>query len=245
MILADVGILAVESNRTRLYLQQMVKHQLLPAMVLLMEDPSKKTAESAALLERIQHRQKIQYDTAGEFDMSLSVRNYLEINDIPYQVLPWLDPNNAEVVRAVADCSTTILIYSGPGGAILRRDILSTGKKFLHVHPGYLPGFGGSTTIYYSLIKEDRCGATAFFLTDKIDAGPVIRREFYPSPSDRTTIDLWYDPFIRSDLLVKVLQDYVKNGKMESQPQPEAGETYFIIHPVLKHIAILSNKNTD
>lgn len=240
MILSDIGMLAVESNRTRLYLQQMVKYQLLPSMVLLMEDPTKKTPEGVAA-ERVQHRQAVLHGEDG-FDLTLSVRDYLEMNNIPYQVLPWLDPNNAEVVRAVGNCQASILIYSGPGGAILRQEILLVGKKFLHVHPGFLPGFGGSTTIYYSLLKENICGASAFFLTDKIDAGPIIRREVYPPPADRTTIDLWYDPFIRSDLLMKVLKDYVENGKMEPRPQPEGGgETYFIIHPVLKHIAILSS----
>lgn len=240
MILSDVGMLAVESNRTRLYLQQMIKHQLLPSMVLLMEDPTKKTPEGIAV-EHSLHRQSVVHGE-DEFSLTLSVRKYLETNHIPYHVLPWIDPNNPEVIQAVVDCPPSILIYSGPGGAILRRGILSTGKNFLHVHPGYLPGFGGSTTIYYSLLKENVCGASAFFMTDTIDAGPIILREIYPPPADRTTIDLWYDPFIRSDLLIKVLKDYVKNGNMESRSQPEnSGETYFIIHPVLKHIAILSS----
>jgi methionyl-tRNA formyltransferase len=239
MILTDVGMLAVESNRTRLYLQQMVINQLLPAVVLLMEDPALKTPEGVAI-ERIQHQQETHHNQGGDFDLTLSVRNYLDENRIPYQVLPWLDPNNAGVINAVTNSQPSILIYSGPGGAILRRDILSTGKHFLHIHPGFLPGFGGSTTIYYSLIKENLCGASALFLTDKIDAGPIIRREVYPPPADRTTIDLWYDPFIRSDLLVKVLMDYVSTGEMEAQPQPQSdGEVYFIIHPLLKHIAIL------
>lgn len=240
MILSDVGMLAAESNRTRLYLQQMVRHQLFPAMVILMEDSTQKTPEGLAV-ERMGQQNEL-YSNGEEFDLSISIRDYLDANSIPYQILPWLDPNNSEVIRAVADCSPSILIYSGPGGAILRHNILSTGKQFLHIHPGYLPGFGGSTTIYYSLIKENLCGVSAFFLTDKIDAGPIIRRDVYPPPADRTTIDLWYDPFIRSDLLVKVLKDYVKTGEMETKPQPKGGgETYFIIHPVLKHIAILSN----
>ncbi len=240
MILPDIGMLAVESNRTRLYLQQMVKYQLLPSVVLLMEDLTKKTPESVAVEHGLHQPTALRGE--DDFSLTISVRNYLEINNIPYQVLPWIDPNNPEIIQAVAECPASILIYSGPGGAILRRGILSIGKKFLHVHPGYLPGFGGSTTIYYSLLKENDCGASAFFMTDTIDAGPIIRREVYPPPADRTTIDLWYDPFIRSDLLIKVLKDYVKNGNMESRSQPEnGGETYFIIHPVLKHIAILSS----
>jgi methionyl-tRNA formyltransferase len=242
MILSDIGMLASESNRTRLYLQQMVRDQLLPAMVILMEDPIQKTPENVAI-ERSQKEQEVFHNLREGFDFTLSVSDYLEENHIPYQVLPWLDPNRPEVIRAVESCQPSILIYSGPGGAILRSNILSTGKQFLHIHPGYLPGFGGSTTIYYSLLKENLCGVSALFLTKQIDAGPVIRREFYQPPSDRTSIDLWYDPLIRSELLAKVLNDYAETGKMEAHPQSgeSDGETYFIVHPVLKHIAILSD----
>jgi methionyl-tRNA formyltransferase len=241
MILSEVGMLAAATNRTRLYLQRLVKNKLLPALVLLMEDSSQQTSEGRAV-DQMQRKQGIIQYQGDVFDLDLPVRDYLEAEGIPYQVLPSLDPNNPEIVSAVAACSPPVLIYSGPGGAILRKDILSTGKRFLHIHPGFLPGFGGSTTIYYSLIKENHCGVSAIFLTDRIDAGPIIRCEIYPPPEDRTTIDLWYDPFIRSDFLIKVLKEYLKNGKFESQPQPDSsGETYYIIHPVLKHIAILSS----
>lgn len=240
MIMSDVGMLATTSNRTRLYLQQMIKNKLLPAFVLLIEDPIQQTPEGKAI-EQMHRKQGIIHYHGEDFDLDLPIRNYLESEGIPYKTLLSLDPNNPEVVNAVVACPQSILIYSGSGGAILRHDILSTGKRFLHIHPGYLPDFGGSTTIYYSLLKENICGASAIFLTDNIDNGPIIRREIYPPPEDRTTIDLWYDPFIRSDLLVKVLRDYVKSGEIDAQPQTKNdGDLYFIIHPVLKHIAILS-----
>ena len=240
MILSDVGMLAVESNRTRVYLQQMVKQKLLPAMVLLMEGSVKKNPETIAI-ERKRFADKT-HEVEGEiFDLNLSVREYLEANSIPFQLLLGLDPNHADIIHAVTNCQPSILIYSGPGGAILRHDILSTGKQFLHVHPGFLPDYKGSTTIYYSLIKDNLCGASAFFMTEKIDNGSIILREIYPPPADRTTIDLWYDSYIRSDLLLKILKDYVNSGKIKTEPQPVVGsEIYFIIHPVLKHIAILS-----
>ena len=163
---------------------------------------------------------------------------------IPHQRLPTLDPNAASVVAAIRQLPQSILVYSGPGGVILRKDILSTGKRFLHVHSGILPYFRGSTTVYYALLEEGRCGATAFFFDEKIDTGPVIRTRAFPPPEDRTSLDLFYDPLIRSQLLVDVLRDYAATGKMPVEPQdPEAGETYFVIHPVLKHIAILAGES--
>ena len=48
---------------------------------------------------------------------------------------------------------------------LLKEKILDTGKKFLHIHGGYLPDYKGSTTNYYSLINENTIGASAIFLT--------------------------------------------------------------------------------
>lgn len=58
----------------------------------------------------------------------------------------------------------------------------------------------------------------------------------------RTLIDLYYDPFIRSEPLIDVLRYYAENGDFPVESQESIdGETYFIIHPVLKHIAIGSS----
>ena len=71
----------------------------------------------------------------------------------------------------------------------------------------------------------------------------MIRKRTYPAPEDRTTIDLFYDPFIRAELLAEVMEEYAQRGEMPLEPQDTGvGETYFIIHPVLKHIAILAGE---
>jgi len=235
-------MLAVSSNRTKLYILQMAKHQVLPARVVYMEIPSESTPESQAV-EREAESGGTTNDNYHGFDLSVPVPDLLETLGVPFVSVDSLDPNSELVVNAVAQCQQSILIYSGPGGAILRKQILSTGKRFLHTHSGILPFFRGSTTVYYSLLKEGDCGATAFFMDEQIDTGHLIRTQRFPAPQDRTTIDLYYDPLIRSQLLVEVLQEYVRSGEMPLVPQDSlVGDTYYIIHPVLKHIAILAGQ---
>ncbi|MEI6842654.1 MAG: hypothetical protein WCK53_15405, partial [Methanomicrobiales archaeon] len=60
-------------------------------------------------------------------------------------------------------------------------------------------------------------------------------------PEPGIEIDHFYDNYIRADLLVNVLQKYSESGRL---PEPiidtEKGRMYYVIHPILKHIAILS-----
>ena len=56
-----------------------------------------------------------------------------------------------------------VIIYSGYGGGIIGKRLLGIDKKFLHVHGGYLPDYPGSTTNYFSILKEDKVGASAIF----------------------------------------------------------------------------------
>jgi methionyl-tRNA formyltransferase len=144
------------------------------------------------------------------------------------------------VIAAVGDLDHEVLVYSGPGGFILDGDLLSAGPRFLHIHAGKLPEYRGSTTIYYSLLADGECGATAFIMNKNIDEGPILAQKTYPPPEDPNTLDLYYDPWIRARLLVDVLTQYENAGGISEHPQQSGkGQNYYIIHPVLKHLSVL------
>ena len=149
------------------------------------------------------------------------------------------------MVESIHQRSESTFIYSGFGGVLLRKNILSTGKYFLHVHGGYLPDYKGSTTNYYSLIVENTLGASSIFMNEEIDSGPVLRRQKFPPPLNGKKIDHIYDSGARAKVLVDTLRNYVNFGRWEFElPANTGGETYYIIHPVLKHIAILDESQS-
>jgi methionyl-tRNA formyltransferase len=179
----------------------------------------------------------------SNFDPSISLVEMLETACIPYEISPSMDINSSHVLSAIVQHPESVLIYSGFGGALLKKEILSSGRRFLHIHGGYLPDYKGSTTNYYSLIERDNMGASAIFLTEDIDSGPVLIRREFPSPEAKIDVDHIYDSAARAKVLVEVLRRYEKSQRWDVELEnSDDGQTYFVIHPVLKHIAILSKR---
>ena len=146
------------------------------------------------------------------------------------------DINHIELVDYIRKKNFDFVIFTG--GGILRKDILSSGTKFVHFHPGIVPEYRGSTCFYYSIIKENNCGVTAFVMNEGLDTGDVIYQKIFEKPN-HVFIDDVYDSFIRSETMVDVLKNNQLEKKFKKQDQT-SGNTFYIIHPVLKHISILS-----
>ena len=114
-------------------------------------------------------------------------------------------------------------------------------EKFLHVHGGYLPDYKGSTTNYYTLLAEKSVGASSIFLTLDIDSGPILNRCKFPVPPDALELDHIYDSAARAKVLIQTLKDYQAKGEFSyiKNDKTEKANLYYIIHPVLKHLAIM------
>ena len=150
-----------------------------------------------------------------------------------------MDINDPEVIAAVRDLPGQDVVYSGPGGAILGHDLLACGKRFLHAHPGTVPMYRGSTTIYYSMLVEKKIGVSVFVMNENIDGGDLLlQREFPVVPG--ADYDYVVDPCVRAVTLLETLQT-----QPVPHPQPSGGTNYYVIHPVLKHLAVLSLGDSD
>lgn len=245
MRLSDIGMIAGDTSRSRAYLQALVRNELLPNYVLVLEHASDKPlpGQTDKGLSNREREQVVEVDecwSEAHFDSAQPIKVLLGELGISYEVSTSIDINDPSVVEAIRRRTESVFIYSGFGGALLRKDVLSTGKHFLHVHGGYLPDYKGSTTNYYSLIVDNTLGASAIFLSEEIDSGPVLLRRKFPPPANRQAIDYIYDSGARAKVLVETLQNYLKCGGWEFElPANTGGETYYIIHPVIKHIAIL------
>jgi methionyl-tRNA formyltransferase len=148
--------------------------------------------------------------------------------------------NDPAVTDWLAASGARFAVYSGFGGELVKAPVLRAGPRLLHMHSGWLPDYRGSTTIYYSFLRERSCGVSALLLDEQIDTGPILRRKRYPAPPAGVDVDYVYDSAIRGDLLADLVEDWARDGSFGDpvEQEPGAGRTYYIIHPVLKHVAL-------
>ncbi|QDI88799.1 hypothetical protein Nisw_04310 [Candidatus Nitrosopumilus sp. SW] len=222
-----LGIILTPDERSKAYLQKILKNQIFIDEILFMND------------DRIEPHFSSEIVTKSKelgFDISKSVKSTLKKHNLNFYEFNFVDINHPLLVEYLSKSNTDVFIFTG--GGILREDILKSGPKFVHLHPGIVPNYRGSTCFYYSIINEDSAGVTAYFMDKNIDTGNIIFQKKFSKP-DYPFIDEVYDAHIRSETLVKVLQNnLIQKGEIRKQ-NPDDGETFHIIHPVLKHIAIL------
>lgn len=232
MKLEDIGIVLTPTFRAAAYLQNLIENDLIPGYALIIEG---KKGMNMDKIEKENHH--IFFKKFKDFEKLLKEHN------IEYQKIQADNCNEKKVIDTLKKRDEKYMIYTG--GGILKEAILSIGKKFIHVHPGLVPDYRGSTCMYYSILNENKCGATAFFMSLGLDLGEVLGKKEFEKPKTKN-IDYEYDCYIRSSLLVDVIKNYGKHKKFETYKQDSAkGKNFYIIHPVLKHISILSCVGED
>ena len=123
------------------------------------------------------------------------------------------------------------IISTYPGEIIKNLSLLK--YKLLHCHPGNLPMFKGSTTIYYTIILNKRICVTLFEISKKIDCGKILYKKYFNMPKKIISIEKDFDNKIRALTLV----DYLLNNiKYEYYKSKKKYLPYYIAHPIIRQI---------
>ncbi|WP_243544279.1 formyltransferase family protein [Pseudodesulfovibrio tunisiensis] len=231
-----VGMVLADTSRSRVYLQALEAHGLGPSHAFVLPSPDRRPGQVG---DDAAGRCAVPW---GEVDLGRDVFSLLKESDIPHDVLPSADINAVETVRLLATSPCDVFIYSGFGGVILRSPVLNCGKRFLHVHGGFLPDYKGSTTNYYSYLQDGECGASAIFMTDRIDSGPVLHRIRVVPESDLLEMDHVLDSCYRARVLCETLASYRDSGEWPVVDVAGQGRVHYIMHPLLRHVAICKSR---
>jgi len=230
-------IMLTDNNRSRAYIQNLVRTGFVPKTAIVLGnnwDMKSKTELQIGKIPMIDEW----------FDCNESVYETLLKAEIDYKTIDTKNPNEETVVKSISEINEKSLIYSGPGGIILKEPILSQGVRFFHAHPGILPQYKGSTTFYYSMILQQKIGCSVIEMALKLDSGDVVYEYEFVIQSEPHDYDQVVDPLVRTHTLIEWLKSVDgKPTESKKRVQNSDGNTFYIIHPVLKHLAILKTQN--
>ena len=244
------SILLSNNNRSKAYLQNLVKNGFVPEQAIVLNArgtlrPENTDWDVVKAGSGARPVIRASLDAEVHFDESEHVVDTLEAAGVNISVLDTVDVNSESVVSAVQQLESDYIVYSGPGGTILRKNILAQGKEFIHVHPGWLPTYRGSTTLYYSLLVDKSVSCSVFLMRETIDTGPLLYRKTFPITEANVDFDYVLDPAVRAATLLQFFFNAEELLPQQSGRGDDPVNTFYIIHPVLKHLAVLGVKGQE
>jgi hypothetical protein len=112
-----------------------------------------------------------------------------------------------------------------------------TNFQVIHAHPGRLPEYKGSTTFYYSLLKEQMLYCSTFIMNEKLDSGEILNEVQVPlAECLNIPIDDILDPLVRAKCVNELM--IPSPQKNNERAGNKNHKIYYKIHPVLRKILL-------
>jgi methionyl-tRNA formyltransferase len=239
-MLKGIFFLASRTKRSTAYAQRLLREGLVPERTLIFGPPDRSTGQNPLVSGHASMR-----DVSGLPipDPTLPVEYVVKNGGWSHDCLDTGTIRDPAILEWVTALPGRLLIYCGLPGQIVSEEFLARSPPVLHLHPGSLPEYKGSTTMYYQVLEEGRICVSAIILDAGIDSGLILSQKCYVLPNKALDLDHVFDGAVRADLLVRTLDEIVdENGEIAvlNDLKPSRGErTFYVIHPVLKHISTL------
>ena len=141
-----------------------------------------------------------------------------------------------KISKKILKLKTKNFIISTYPGEIIKNKNLLKKKNIFHIHPGKIPTYKGSTVIYYSILNKQKIYCTVIKLSEYLDEGKIFFKKSFPIPKNLNESN--YDNFdtrIRSATLEKF---FSITPKFPKKNKFKLVQNYFVIHPILRKIAV-------
>ena len=158
-------------------------------------------------------------------------KNYKQLN---FTIVKSKSINSQKISKKILMSNNYDFLYSGYPGEIIRNSEILKKKRIFHCHPGKIPKYRGSTTIYYSLILENNIHCTLFRMTKKVDYGQIFLIKSFSIPKNLRKIENSFDHSIRAQTLIS----FCKKKNIKPLIKKDMGSYYYIAHPVIRNLVI-------
>ena len=241
MKISNFGIILYPSTRSLAYLHMLSANNILPKEAIVM-------GKWPFLSENILLESKKYSYGEKYFSINDNLEWLINNKDINLSLIDNTDINSQEICNTLSKAECKNFIFTG--GGILKKEVLSLGIDFIHVHPGDISYYRGSTCFHYSYLKNESVSCTTFIMRKELDRGKVldishIHQNIFIENDQSFFIDYIYDPFIRSISLKKIFP-YLENleKKKKIRINEFYGNDHHVIHPVLRSLFIKKINNS-
>lgn len=84
--------------------------------------------------------------------------------------------NNQESLSLIKSLKPMVIVLGGT--RILKKEIIDAVEiGIVNIHPGMLPFYRGQDVVGWSILNGDDVGVTTHFITEEIDAGPILMQK--------------------------------------------------------------------
>ena len=232
----NISIIAADTPRLRSYIFFLKKNNF--------------KIEKIYLLKKNEISKKMRFMDNSYFDNSKSnFTKFLNKNKKKFVKINSKTANNEYIINDLKRLKSEYVIFCSNPGDILKKNFFNLNKKIVHVHPGFLPTFRGSTPYYYQILKKKTITFSSIFMSKELDAGQIICKKTlklkHINKLDLINFDEVYDPFFRGVMLIKALKVLKKRKNVISKPSNlnKNYKSYFVIHPVLKFLSLKKGIN--
>lgn len=167
----------MNNNSKKIIILSTVGSEILPILLSMLETNG--IFVSALVLDGIisEKNKKIVIErTKGFFDWP----DFFDIEKFNLPTYLVKNHNGENCLNLLGSLCPDIMINAGTP-RILKAPILSIPKLgILNCHPGILPKYRGCTCAEWAIYNDDEVGATCHFMTEGIDAGPIVYSEVMP-----------------------------------------------------------------
>ena len=146
-------MLLSDNARSRAYLDILIKNNFIPKKVF--------------LINRNLITKKIKFKKTSLFENTIGLEKLLTKYHINYKKYAANSFNSKQCFNAIKRSRLKYFIYSGNYGEILKKDYFKIKKIFLHVHPGKLPKYKGSTPFYYEILEKNSISFCSMIMNEK------------------------------------------------------------------------------
>lgn len=134
-----------------------------------------------------------------------------------------------EIISEIKAINPDIIFCFG-GMQIIPKEVLGIPKHgTLNIHPALLPKYRGRFSTVHALFNgEEYTGVTLHYMSEALDAGPIISQKKYKI-EDSDTGKTLYDKFTAAgaELFKNFLNDWLSGKKIKATTQDENAATYY------------------